>query len=176
MSSERHDLMVIGRLTAVYGVRGWVKVHAFGDNPEQIFTYQPWYLPERDGQWRQLEIDEWRTHGKGLVAHIAGVDDREVARELCQRDVFVPIEVLPELPAGEYYWRDLIGLRAVTTAGVDLGVVDTLLATGANDVLVIAADQSSCDDRERLLPYSDSVVQEVDLDGAQLRVDWDPEF
>lgn len=176
MSSERSDLMVIGRLTAVYGVRGWVKVHAFGDDAEQIFSYQPWSVQERDGSWRQLQVDQWRRHGSGLVAHIVGVDDRDIARQLCQRDILAPLAELPQLPRGEYYWRDLIGLRVVTVSGVDLGVVGSLLETGANDVLVVAADGQSCDDRERLLPYSDNVVVEVDLSAGQLRAEWDPQF
>lgn len=176
MSSERGELMVIGRLTAVYGVRGWVKVHAFGDDPEQIFDYQPWQIAERDGSWRQLEVDQWRRHGSGLVAHIVGVDDRDIARQLCQRDLWAPLTVLPALADGEYYWRELIGLRAVTAAGVDLGVISSLLETGANDVLVVSADSHSCDDRERLLPYSDNVVLAVDLGAGRLQVEWDPEF
>jgi len=175
MSSERDGLTVIGRLTSVFGVRGWVKVHAYGDSPEQIFDYLPWRLPVGGG-WRELEIDEWRRHGAGLVVHIRGVDDRDVAAGLCQQDVWGDLTDLPELAKGDYYWRELIGLRAVTAGGVDLGCISSLLETGANDVLVVAPDEQSSDDRERLLPYSDKVVLAVDLEAGTMRVEWDPEF
>jgi len=175
MSSERDGLAVIGRLTSVFGVRGWVKVHAYGDSPEKIFDYLPWRLPTAEG-WRELVVDEWRPHGAGLVAHIRGVDDRDLARELCQQDVWADLSQLPALADGDYYWRELIGLRVVTSTGIDLGFISSLLETGANDVLVVSPDGQSSDDRERLLPYADQVVVAVDLEAAVLRVEWDAEF
>ena len=79
---------------------------------------------------------------------------------------------MPAAKPGEYYWSDLEGLEVVTVEGIALGRVSHLVATGANDVLVVKDDK-----RERLIPFLlGQFVTEVDLEAARLTVDWDPEF
>lgn len=70
----------------------------------------------------------------------------------------------------------LVDLLVVTTDRVVLGQVDHLFNNGANDVLVVKATKDSIDGRERLLPYSDDCVQNIDLEKGMIEVDWDPEF
>lgn len=78
---------------------------------------------------------------------------------------------LPALSAGEYYWTDLQGLRVLTVDGVELGTVDHLFATGANDVLVVKGE------RQRLIPFvKNQVVREIELEQGLVRVDWDADF
>ena len=92
----------------------------------------------------------------------------------------VPKSALPTLKEGEFYWDDLVGCR-VMAPGDDgallyLGDVDYLLETGANDVLVVRASESSIDDRERLIPYIESeVIARIDLDDALIEVNWHPD-
>ncbi|HAF90280.1 MAG TPA: 16S rRNA processing protein RimM, partial [Pseudomonas sp.] len=80
------------------------------------------------------------------------------------------------LEEGEYYWHQLQGLKVIDALGQLLGVVDHLLETGANDVLVVKPCVGSLDDRERLLPYTDQCVQQIDLVAGEMRVDWDADF
>jgi len=164
------DVVVVGRISGVYGVRGWVRVRSYTEPRENILRYSPWLLKSSDG-WRSCALEEGRPHGKGIVVRLAGYEDRERAAALIGVEVAVRREQLPPLPAGEYYWADLIGLEVVTREGVSLGRIDHLLETGANDVLVVQGE------RERLIPYlPEQVVLGVDLDGGVMRVDWDPEF
>ena len=109
---------------------------------------------------------------QGRGVKLRGCDDREIASALIGADIAVRrTQFADDLVPGEYYWADLEGLKVVTLEGVDLGSLDRLLATGANDVMVVLGD------RERLLPYiPGSVVQDVDLDARVMRVDWDPGF
>jgi 16S rRNA processing protein RimM len=129
---------------------------------------------------KQVEIDEARPHGKSYIAHIKGVDDRDQAALYTGVEIAVESSQLPALEDGEYYWRDLEGLVVITEYGgreQRLGRVARLMETGANDVLVVAADEQSIDQRERLIPYlPGQFVKVVDLAGGELRVDWDPEF
>ena len=69
--------LVVGRITAVFGVRGWVKVHAYTEKVETLCSYQPWLIDTPAGV-KPIQIDEWRRHGESLVAHIAGIDDRDI--------------------------------------------------------------------------------------------------
>ncbi|WP_127476253.1 ribosome maturation factor RimM [Sulfurivermis fontis] len=161
--------IVVGRIAGLFGVRGWVKVFSHTQPLDNILRYSPW-LVLRDGQWLPMKPLAGRIHGKGIVAHLEGCDDRDAAAALVGSDIAIVRSQLPRAAADEVYWADLIGLKVVTLEGVELGVVDHLLETGANDVVVVRGE------RERLLPYVDQVIREVDLHGGLLRVDWDPEF
>jgi len=170
------DPVIVGRITTVHGIKGWVKVHSFTELTEDIFRYPPWWLKTPEG-WREIEVDQCRATNKGLLVHIAGVDDREVARQYCQLNIVVEKSQFPELKQGEYYWHQLEGLTVITCQGdTRLGVVDSLMETGANDVLVVKGDKESLDREERLIPYTEQFVLRVDLDAGKIDVDWDPEF
>lgn len=158
--------VVIGSIAGVHGVQGWIKVFSHTRPRENIFAYSPW-LVETAGNWREYRLLEGRTHGKGLIARLEGLDDREAARALAGAAVAVHRSQLPPLPEGEYYWCDLIGCTVVDLAGEELGRVSEILETGANDVLVVAG-------RERLLLplVMDKIVKDIDLTQRRIRVDW----
>lgn len=162
--------IIIGQIAGAYGVQGWVKIRSYTRPPQGAFEYRQWLLG-RSGQWQPVGLADWRRHGKGWLAKLEGVVERDQARAWTGCDIAIPRASLPPLPAGEYYWADLIGLRVQTLEGVDLGRVDRLLETGSNDVLVVVGD------RERLLPFLPGRdVVTVDFDAALIRVDWDPQF
>jgi len=164
------NLVVVGRVAGLYGVRGWIKVLSYTEPRKNILGYRPWYL-ERADVIEQIDLAAGREQGKGLVAQVAGIEDRDVAAGLIGANILVNRDLFAQTGSNEYYWRDLVGLRVVTIEGVTLGVVDSLLETGANDVLVLQGD------RRRLIPFvMDDIVKRVDLDAATIVVDWDPEF
>jgi len=166
----------LGRITTVYGVKGWVKVFSSTEPMQNIFDYQPWQTCI-DGVWQDLKISQGKTHGKGLIALLEGCEDRDQARKYCGLDISVDRAILPNLEAGDYYWQQLTGLNVETDAGVKLGKVDHLIATGSNDVLAVKGNEESIDRNERLIPYlPDQVITKIDLLGGVIRVDWDPEF
>ena len=135
---------------------------------EAILNYQPWLLGE---DRKPVKIVDGRKQGKGLAALLPGYDDREQAITLVGQQIFVGRDQLSPTKEGEYYWSDLEGLEVHTTNGEVLGLVDRMMETGANDVLVIRGD------RERLVPYiQGQYVKSVDLETGQIVVDWDPDF
>lgn len=164
------DRIVVGHIAGVYGVRGWLRIFSETEPRTQILRYNPLYM-EQDQRWSQVHVEAGRPHGKGLVAKFQGVDNRDAAVAWIGCRLAVAREQLPPLPENEYYWADLLGLRVVNLQGAELGRVDHLLQTGANDVLVVHGD------RERLIPYvRGPVVQSVQLEAGVIRVDWDPDF
>lgn len=169
--------VILGKVGAVYGVKGWVKIHSFTDEPEAILDYFPWSL-KLGNKIQSVEISDWRKHNNGLIVKVAGIDDRDIAQTMVGSEIFVMQEALPELPDGDFYWRDLIGLSVVTTQGYNLGTVSDMLETGANDVLVVKANPNDgFGKKERLIPYLvDQVVTEVSIETKQICVDWDPGF
>jgi 16S rRNA processing protein RimM len=173
-----NSLMKVGRITGCYGVKGWVRVHPYTEDPLDFLEFPQWFLRRRNGE-QEVEFDEGRRHGKGLIAHLQGVDDRTAAEALCGSDIWAEQQALPELEAGDYYWHELEGLKVWCRHGGQrllLGRVDRLLETGANDVLVVRPCEGSIDQRERLIPYlPDSVVLGVDTGAGTLDVAWHPE-
>ena len=163
----------VGRIVAVHGVRGGLKLESWTEPRTQIFEYRPWTPVLSDGSRRQCSGASGHRQGKGLLAALPEIEDREQALALVGARIEVPRAALPPPAAGEYYWADLEGLRVSNMDNVDLGRVDHVLATGANDVLALIDDAG----RERLVPFvPDMVIKDVDLESGCLRVDWDPEF
>lgn len=159
--------VVLGRISGLFGVRGWVKIHSYTDPREAILGYGNW-LVGQEGNWRSTPLIEGRRQGKTVVARLQGVDDRDDAAGFVDEFISVARDEMPPTAKGEYYWSDLEGLQVVLRDGTVLGTVAQLLETGANDVLVVRGD------REILIPYvADEVVEEVDLEAQVIRVNWE---
>lgn len=170
---ERKRLL-LGRISGFYGVRGWLKVYSFTDPRENIVTYRRW-LVNLNGQWQEMTVTGGKAHGKGVVAKLEGLDDRDAVAHLLGSDIAVYRDELPALAAGEYYWIDLEGLKVQTIDGVELGHVHHMMETGANDVMVVSGE------RERLIPFTQApspghAVTQIDTENGVIVVDWDPEF
>ena len=167
---DGNDWVQLGKITGLYGVKGWVKVFAFTDPRENILHYRRWFLL-LNGKRTEVKLESGRVHGKGIVVLIQGVEDRDGATEWMGAEIEVPRSDMPESEDGSWYWMDLIGLQVVNLQGVVLGQVSSLMETGANDVLIIKGD------RERLVPFvQDQYVKRVDLEAKLIEVDWDPDF
>lgn len=170
------DLVVLGQLGKVHGIKGWLRLNSFTEPLENILDYAP-LRAEIEKNWQILEIDQFRQQPNRLLVHFKGYDNPEVSRSLTGLELWVEKKELPQLDAGEYYWRQLEGLKVVNQHGLLLGQVSKLLETGANDVLVVAPNQDSVDERERLIPYLlNSVIAEVDLDKQTIKVDWEADY
>ena len=159
----------MGRITGAFGIRGWVKIQPFTETPESLTAYGEWWV-EGDGGWHARKVEEVKVQAQSVVARFAGCTDRDQAALFRGREIAVPREAFPEAQGNEFYWADLIGLRVVNKAGEDLGTVSRLVETGANDVLVVEGD------RERLIPFIEDVVLEVDLAARTIRVDWGADY
>ena len=164
--SEKY--IALGYISAVHGIKGWVKVHSWTRPMEAILDYQPWLLGEEK---KTVNIVDGRKQGKGLAALLPGMEDREQAMSLVGQQISVNRDQMPATRKDEYYWSDLEGLEVHTLNGEILGRVERLMETGANDVLVIRGQ------REHLVPFiQGQYVTNVDLAGGRMDVDWDPDF
>ncbi|RUO77948.1 ribosome maturation factor RimM [Idiomarina seosinensis] len=175
------DKVVIGCIGAVYGVKGWLKIQSYTESPEDIFEYSPWYLQSsaaRQQSEQTVKVVEWRHHNKGLIAHIDGINDRDQASRLTGMEISISTEELPALAEDEFYWRDLIGLRVKNQQGYDMGVVEQIMPTPANDVLVVKANTNDAFGKsERLIPFIQSqYIIDVDNDNQLIQVDWPSDF
>ena len=178
------DRMVVGRIRSPYGVQGWVWMDSFTEVPATVFEWTPWVLTRpADTVSGRPAVDRiettpevWKLRDKGYVVRLVGVPDRAGVESLVNCLIEVDQSHLPQLNNDEFYWRDLEGCRVETTNRQVLGVVKTVIPTGANDVLVVRGDDDSMDRKERLIPFIDQTVLDVNLTTRLIQVDWDPEF
>lgn len=167
--SQAFKPLIVGKLNGASGIKGWVKVFSYTDPKENILNYSPWFL-KLDGQWQQVSIINGREQGKTVVAQLEGCNDRNTAESYRGVEIAIDESQLPQLGEGEYYWRDLIGLTVVNVAGDEVGTVEKMMETGANDVLVV----KTASKEELLIPYvPEYSVMKVDLESKQITVDWE---
>ena len=188
-SPSDSEKLVLGGISGVFGVKGWVKVFSETDPLENILSYSPWYV-EVNKQWRPFKVVDGKRHGKAVIAQLEGVNDRDQAEDLKRARIAIDPSQLAETDENEFYWRDLKGLTVLNQAGYEFGLVVDILETGANDVLVIhskelkevpSKDKSNTKAKakpvEFLIPYiSESVILKVDLEAGLIEVDWEPDY
>jgi len=163
-------LVTLGRISGAYGIKGWVKIRSYTRQRDDIARFKDWILEKREGTQR-VAVESSRPQGRDVVAKLAGIDDRDAARELAGAAVMVERAALPACAPGEYYWADLEGLSVRTVAGDELGTIDHLLAMPAHDMLVLAGPEA------RLIPFvAGRIVRRVDLDAGVVVVEWDRSY
>ncbi|WP_439102948.1 ribosome maturation factor RimM [Congregibacter sp.] len=178
MNTPGDQMLLAGKITGAYGIKGWVKLQIFTDPPKNFFAFSGHQMA-RQRHLEPIELADGRSQGKGWVARVVGVDTRTEAELLRGTEIWVPQSELPVLASDEYYWHQLQGLQVWSEhegQKLLLGEVDHLLETGANDVLVLRSCEGSVDERERLIPYlPKSVVLSVDTEAGMMTVNWHPE-
>lgn len=162
------EIVVLGRLADPYGIRGWLRLHPFGDDPLAWAEMPVWWIGREGGPWREVGLKGLKAHGDGIVVLLDEVPDRTAAEALKGALVGAPREMLPPPADDEFYWGDLLGLVVVNEADETLGTVAGLIETGANDVLRVVAE----DGTERLLPFVEAVVLAVEKEAGRIRVAW----
>lgn len=168
-------MVVLGRIVAPFGIKGWLKIQPFGDDPIDWASMPQWWIAKdaetADEAWRPSALIECREHGSGLIAQLELSPDRNSAELLKGWFIAAPRDALPEPAQDEYYWGDLIGLRVENLSGEILGTVEGLLSTGAHDVLRVIDGET-----ERLIPFVAAYALEVDKQAGLIRVDWQKDW
>ena len=182
------DAVEVGRIQGAWGVKGWIKVQPFSQDPQALFSSKRWFLKPPEGPAARpaaaavhpwpglLRVVQAREQGDGIVAAIHDLNDRDAAEALKGGRIFVARSSFPTADEGEFYWVDLIGLAVVNREGVLLGDVTGLIDTGAHSVLRVRPREAPADKPaesvERLIPFVDAYVDRVDLPGRRIDVDW----
>jgi 16S rRNA processing protein RimM len=161
-------LLTMGRILGPWGVKGWIKIAPFTAEPRALCDYPKWWIGS-GSDWREVNVEMVDAHADTVVAKLEGHDVRETVARLKGLEVAVPREALPAVGENEVYWDDLVGLGVVNLQGQTLGKVSEVFSNGAHEVIRVAEPGRR---QDRLVPYVDAVVREVDLTGARIVVDW----
>ena len=159
----------MARIGAPFGIKGWLKLHTFTEAPDSLDQYASWLIRAGD-DWQEFELEDFEVHAKGAVAKLRGIDDRTAADRLVKRDIGIPRDDLIE-EDDAILWLDLIGSEVRNTQGRIFGTLESLMETGANDVLVVKGDGV-----ETLVPYIDEVIVAFDREKRILTVEWSGDY
>ena len=165
-SPDKTDLVLLGRITGVHGLKGEVKIAAYTADPGDIAAYG--VLSSADGG-RCFHISAIRSvKGGSVIVALRGVSNRDEAEELRGTDLYVPRAALPP-PEGddEYYHSDLIGLNAVSPDGEIIGKIIGVHNFGAGDLLEVRFEGER---QALLIPFENAHVPCIDLDARQVVV------
>ena len=154
----------VAQIGGAHGIRGEVKLKSFTADPMAVRDYGP--LQSEDGTV-SVEIEALRPAKGHLVARLRGVADRNAAERLANLRLFVPRERLPPPGADEFYHADLIGLRAVTADGAEIGTVVAMHDFGAGDILEL---EPLAGGTTIMLPFTDAFVPSIDIAGGRIVV------
>ncbi len=188
------DAVEVGRIHGAWGVKGAFRVQPFAADPQALFSSKVWFLkPGEPANGRApaavraaaalpatLKVSQAREQGDDIVATAHEVPDRDAAEQLRGARIFVSRASFPQPADDEFYWVDLIGCAVANRDGAALGTVTGLIETGPHCVLRIQppATTGTPDEpaEERLIPFVDAFVVEVDMPGRRVVVDWGLDF
>jgi 16S rRNA processing protein RimM len=174
------DAIEVARVLDAWGVKGWIRVQPYAKDPQALFSSRRWFLrpaENRPGRPARepaaplptlLRIAEAREHGDDVVAGVRDISDRTAAEALRGARIFVPRSSFPTVASDEFYWVDLIGTQVFNRDGVRLGEVAGLIDNGAHSVLQVRDGEAP----ERLIPFVAAFIDQVDLPGGRILVDW----
>jgi 16S rRNA processing protein RimM len=166
-----NELVLVGRIGAPYGVRGWVKVHSFTEEPLDLFNLGSWNVTYGNNKQFLAEIIEYKPHQSSFVVKLATIDDRDEVAKLTNGDIYISRADLPDLDEDQFYWRDLYGMQVVNQANELLGILMDSMNTGANDIMIVQNGTTKI-----LIPYvEDMYVKKIDLVERKIIVDWSAE-
>jgi 16S rRNA processing protein RimM len=182
--SAPDDLVIVGYVSGAFGLQGWVKIRPYSTTADALLE-APLFWLESAAQTgvapnlREVKRLSSKIHGEDVVARLDEVPDRTAAEALKGTVVKVSRQAFPALEQDEFYWVDLIGLAVQNLEGEDLGVVRAMMDNGAQSILRVAASdvpEAELMKHERLIPFVDHFVKEVDREAKKIVVDWGSDY
>lgn len=160
--SER---VVVGIVRRTRGVRGELVVESQTDVPDRFHQLKEVFLVTPSGA-RRVTIDHARYVRNEIWVTLAEVTQREEAQELRGATIEVEIEQRPKLPAGEFYYDELIGIEVFDTHAVRIGTLTQVYPRGGQDVYGVETDFG-----EALVPASEEIIRSVDIEHRRMVID-----
>ncbi len=164
----------MARVAMAFGIKGWVKLHAFTASDDGLGEFTHWWVEEQNPKlgWTLRKVEAFEVKPNGILVKFEGCDDRTTSEAMRGRGISIPRSELAPLEEDEHYQADMVGYQVHNIEGHSFGVVDGFIETGANDVMVA----KHADGTERLIPVVDHVMVKIDAEAKQVTVDWQLDY
>ena len=160
----------MGKIVSSHGIKGWLKIYPFTENVATLNDYSDWLVSKDEKVWLRYKVEKTIIKNKSILVKFTDLNNRNDSDGLNKNIVGIERSDLPELAPNTFYWSDLIGLDVINKKNIYYGVVDNMMETGSNDVIIVKGK------KEILIPYLPDVVIKVDLEAKKILVDWDEEY
>ena len=160
----------MGKIVSSHGIKGWLKIYPFTENVATLNDYSNWLVSKDEKVWLRYKVEKTIIKNKSILVKFTDLNNRNDSDSLNKNIVGIERSDLPELAPNTFYWSDLIGLDVINKKNIYYGVVDNMMETGSNDVIIVKGK------KEILIPYLPDVVIKVDLEAKKILVDWDEEY
>tara|TARA_B100001057_G_scaffold359224_1_gene361476 strand:- start:352 stop:834 length:483 start_codon:yes stop_codon:yes gene_type:complete len=160
----------MGKIVSSHGIKGWLKIYPFTENVATLNDYSDWLVSKDEKVWLRYKVEKTIIKNKSILVKFTDLNNRNDSDSLNKNIVGIERSDLPELAPNTFYWSDLIGLDVINKKNIYYGVVDNMMETGSNDVIIVKGK------KEILIPYLPDVVIKVDLEAKKILVDWDEEY
>jgi len=165
---EDDKKIYLGKITGVHGIKGWLKIQSFSSPLENILNYPSWII-NNQGEEDFYSIEQGRKQNNKIVVKLEKIDDRNTAESLINSKIQILRSDLPKLSNENYYWSDLVGLSVLNSEETVIGKIESLIETGANDVMVII----TLKDERILIPFvMHEIIKEVNVELNYIKIDW----
>lgn len=155
----------IGKVVALFGVQGELKVSILSDIPDRFNQLDVVYAGPGHVQYRIEHVRPYK--GEIVILKLQGIDDANTAEKMRNFAISIPETELAQLPPDSYYQHDILGLQVVTVQGRTVGELIDIIVTGSNDVYVIKSPEGE----QHLIPAIKDVVKQVDLRRKVMYID-----
>jgi 16S rRNA processing protein RimM len=164
---KQDDFLLIGKVVSVHGVHGNLKVYSFAESSSAFQPDDRVLVRDKSGHEKERAVRQVKPHKRNILLSLRGIENCDDAKALVGAEIFIRKSKLPELDDGTYYWFEIIGLEVLTIDNRYLGCVESIIATGGNDVYVV---KGPGEDSEILIPALETVVDKIDLDAKTMWV------
>ncbi len=162
---SKNDWATIGKVVALFGLGGELKVRVLTDIPNRFAELDAVYVG--DSHMRRIIEAVSPYKGDTILVKLKGIDDATSAEKLRSADLFIPVSALAKLPPDSYYQHDIIGLRVFTLDNTLLGTIVDIIVTGSNDVYVVKMENGM----QQLIPAIKDVIKQIDLIRHTMHID-----
>ena len=178
MSAQADDIpRVMGRLGSSYGIKGWMKIQSYASRPENLFDYSPWFIRQRGAKWREVQVEEWKPHGKDFIVKLQAVSTPEEAKLYAGVEIGIRRSSLPPAAEGTLYLIDLIGCEVIGLDGIKLGKVSGIRDQGAAPIMEVSPSDHLASGQQILIPYVvGPIVTAVDLEAKTIWTEWGADY
>ena len=161
------NIVVVGRIGAAFGIKGWCHVHSFTDPPSNLTQFSQLLVRDPSADWQPLQSFEFQPHQAGLILKLNNHESRNAAEQFVNFELGLKRSALPQLEKNEFYWSDLVGLQVINANEDRLGIVQEILDTGKQNVMRVENTESVY-----LIPLIKPILLKIDLE-SHISVQWD---
>lgn len=160
-------MFTVGAIFNTHGLKGEVKVKLLGDFEERFYKGNTLYYKNEANEDIELLITGYRTQKEAYLLRFEGLDSIDDVLGLKGKTLYIKEQQLTELGEHEFYYHEIIGCTVYSTENEEIGIVDSILTPGANDVWVVKNKAQ----QEILIPYIEDVVKEVNVGDKQIIIE-----